>query len=760
MKPFLLSGRTALIILILVALLANTALVLIRLDNAPEAYFPTSSPTVQFENQLRETFPLDQVLVALFEGEGDTLWQDAFLARYFALGEALARDPMVDRVLSLANQDHIRSTEDGFAIEPLLDQAQADQLDNPRERRARVLGDRFAGGMLASEDGQALALVVRPRALNNSLERLELENTLRAAISAHQLDDHLTAVAGQIALDVAQLRAMIHDTLVLVPATLGFGLLIIWLMFRRWLAVAVSALVIAAVVNVSVALLILAGKPYTLISAILPPLMSALTVAALIHWLNAVALAARQGLSGPERAARAAHQVGKPILFVALTTGVGLLSLSFSSIQPIAAFGQVAAAGMLAQAAIMIWLVPPIFARWDRGAWSHRRRGVSWIDQSVRALRRQGMRRPLWVLGLSAVLLGIGLPQIARIQTETDLLRFFPPAHPITQSTERIGERLVGVTALELVFQAKGQRDAFKQPEALRSIQRTQQWLEAQPEVDRALSLVDFIEEMHLSFHGGDPAYRALPDSQNLITQYLLVYDGTDLYELVNREFDQSRLVLNLNVRGARAINDLIARIDNQLADQNLGDLRVRVAGFGRLFADQEQLLIQGQVRGLAAAVLLIALLMLILWRSPVQMLVSMIPNLAPIALIFIIMGLLGVWLDMATAMIASVTVGIAVDDTIHLMHNYRHRLAAGSAPVWALARAYQQTGRAIVVTTLILGGQFLLIGTSAFNPTAAFGLLTAVGLVAALFFDLLVLPALLLLTTRRRKPRPQRQAE
>ncbi|MBK5940399.1 efflux RND transporter permease subunit [Halochromatium roseum] len=755
MKPFFLSGRTALAILILVTVLANGALMLIRLDNAPEAYFPADSPTVQFENQLREHFPLDQVLVALFEDEQATLWQDTFLTRYFALAESLEDDPMVERVLSLANQDHMRSTDDGFAIEPLLDQAQMEKLAQAEERRDRVLSDRFAAGLLASEDGQALALVVRPRELRNSLERLQMENTLRDAISAHQLDDQLTAIAGQIALDVAQLRAMIHDTMVLVPSTLGLGLVIIWLMFRRWLAVLVSALVIAAVVNVTIALLILAGKPYTLISAILPPLMSALTVAALVHWLNAVALAARQGLSGPERAERAYRQVAKPIIFVALTTGVGLLSLSFSSIQPIAAFGQVAAVGMLVQAAIMTLFVPPIFARWDHGSWNRGRKRIAFTDMTVRTLRAMSMRRPLWVLGITTALLALGVPQIARIQTETDLLRFFPPEHAITQSTERIGERLVGVTSLELVYQAD-QRDRFKQPEALRSIQSMQGWLDAQPEVDRALSMVDFVEEMHLNFHGGDPAYRALPESQNLIAQYLLVYDGTDLYELVNREFDQTRLILNLNVRGARAINDLIARIDDQLASQDLGDLQVRVAGFGRLFADQEALLIQGQIRGLAAAVVLIALLMLILWRSPAQMLISMIPNLAPIALIFIIMGLLGVWLDMATAMIASVTVGIAVDDTIHLMHSYRGRLAAGSPPVWALARAYQQTGRAIVVTTLILGGQFLLIGTSAFNPSAAFGLLTAVGLVAALLFDLLALPALLLLTAGR--PRTARK--
>lgn len=739
-----LSGRVALAILIVLMLLANAALLRLRLDNAPEAYFPASSPTVRFESELRADFPLDQVLIALFEGPG--LWDDAFLNPFFELVATLERDPLVERVLTVSTLDHIQGDEAGFQVAPLLDRETADAL-NPTQRLARVLGDRFAPGLVVAEDGEALALVLRPRELNNSLERLALEEHLRAAVSDVGLDGRLTSVAGQVALDVAQLRAMIHDTLVLVPGTLSLGLFIIWFLFRRVLAVVVSALVIAAVVNLSVALLILAGKPYTLISAILPPLMSALTVAGLIHWLNATVQAAQLGLSGQARVDWVYREVARPILFASLTTAVGLASLSFSSIQPIAAFGQVAAVGMVLQASIMVFLVPPIFARWDRSDWTRRRRGgLVWIDRLVRRLRTLGMRRPLWVIGGTLLLLADGLPQIWRVQTETDLLRFFASEHPITRSTERIQERLVGVTMLELVFDA-GARDALMSPERLRVIRDVRDWLQSQPEVDRALSMVDLIEEMHWGFHAEDPAYRELPDDPNLIAQYLLVYDGTDLYELVDREFARARLTLNLSIRGARAINDFIDRTERQLAERDLEGMQVTIAGFGRLFADQERLLIEGQIRGLAAALLLIALLMLVFWRSLSQAVISLIPNVAPILFIFIFMGVFGIWLDMATAMIASVTVGIAIDDTIHLMHAYRQRLTAGSKPVWALARAYQRTGRAIVTTTIILCGQFLLLGVSDFVPTIEFGLLTAAGLLVALIFDLLFLPALLLLS-------------
>jgi predicted RND superfamily exporter protein len=137
---------------------------------------------------------------------------------------------------------------------------------------------------------------------------------------------------------------------------------------------------------------------------------------------------------------------------------------------------------------------------------------------------------------------------------------------------------------------------------------------------------------------------------------------------------------------------------------------------------------------------------MLFLWRSFGAAVLCMIPNLAPILLIFIVMGLSGLWLDFATATIASVAVGIAIDDTIHVYHGYTRGLKAGARPVRALARTFKQAGRAVMTTTIILSAQFMLLILSLFQPTAHFGLLTSIGLWTALIFDLLLLPAILII--------------
>ncbi len=732
----------SLALLLLIALALGSALVLLKLNvnNAPEVYFPATAPAVQFEQALRERFPHDQVIVAMFEPPDP--YADDFIAAMEEVADALQRHPMVDRVISAVTADQIRGSEDGFVVEPLLTLDTVAGLSSA-ERRERVLADRFAPGLLVSHDGAALALILRPKKLENSYQRHALEQTFVRAVEDGGLLPHMSALSGIIPLEVAQLRSMIRDSVMFIPATLALGLgLIAWL-FRRWLAVLTAALTIAATVNTTVALLILSGQPYTMISAILPPLISALTVALLIHWFSALTHAASRGFRGRERVDRAMDMIAKPAFYTALTTAAGLVSLAFSPTRPVMAFGAVAAVGMMVLCAVVLLLLPPIFARWDKKEWAARGAGIHGFDTMVNALRRIGMRRPLWVLGLATVLLVLCAIQIPRIAVETDLFRFFKPDHPITVSTERIQERLSGVTTLELVLDAQ-ERDAFKDPQRLAHLQELQRWVETLPEVDRAISMADLMEQMHWGFHEEDPAYQRLPDDPALISQYLLIYDGADLHELVDRDFQRARIVLNLDVHGARAINEVIARIEHRAAALS-DDFELTVAGFGRLFGDQEALLIEGQVRGLFVALLLIFALMALEWRSVRGAVLCMIPNMAPVVLIFGAMGALGIWLDMATAMVASVTVGIAVDDTIHVYHGYHRRVRAGVSRVWALARSYQHAGRAVSATTVILGGQFLLLGASQFVPTVEFGLLTAFGLVVALFFDLLVLPALLI---------------
>jgi predicted RND superfamily exporter protein len=738
-------GRPLLAALVLGAILLapGPLLLQLRLDNAPEAYFPKDAPAVRFNESVREDFPLDQVLVALFAG--DDLFSEAFLAKLERLGEAMEADPAVERVLSVITVDHIEASVDGFAVEPLLS---PDDGLTAKARQQRALGDRFARGVLVADDGQALALVVRPYPMDTSLERLRLENRLREAVAAQGLQGELAAVAGHIALDVAQLKAMARDVAILLPGTLGISLMLLWWLFRRWLVLALATATISAVTGFALLLLVLLGKPFTLITAIAPPLLTAITVAMLMHLFNAVAGAARRGLTGEARMRAVLAAVARPTVYAGLTTAVGLLSLWASPIRPIETFGLITALGVCLASLLVIGPVPALLLAFDRGPWAGGSRGLQRIDRVTGLLLRLSLRRPAWMLGGGVLLLALSAWQLTRIDVETDLYAFFAQDHPITRATARVEEELAGVMPLELVFEGPA-TDSLQAPERLAAIADVQAWLDRHPAVDHSASLPDLISEMHWAFHGEDPAYRALPEDGRLVAQYLFIYGGSDLYELVDRDFRRSRVLLNLNAHSAQSLNALLSDLRAYLETNPPADLAWDLAGMGRLFADQERLLIRGQLHSLYAVVGLVSLLMLLMWRRPGLAAVSMVPNVAPVVLIFGLMGLFGIWLDMATAMVASVAVGIALDDTIHLMHGFCERRSKRVPVVYALARAFRDRGRAVVATTLVLCAQFLFMATSSFQPTGVFGWLTAAGLLAALVFDLLVLPALLLLQGR-----------
>jgi len=741
--------RPGLAALLLTALLMlpGPFLLKLQLDNAPEIYFPADAPAMVFDRSVREDFPQDQVLVALFAGP--RVYNAAFLDALDGLAKELEQHPLVERVMSVTNVEHIRATADGFAVEELL--GTRHRVAEEAANAARARSDAFAPGALVSREHDAHALVVRPAPLDGSLQRLALQRALAGGIDDAGLGDQLAAIGGHVALDVAQLKAMIRDLATLIPGTLGISLVLLWWLFRRWLVLGLALATISAATGLSVVMLVALGEPFTLITAMVPPLVTALTVAMLMHLFNAVCNADANGLRGEARLRSALATVTTPTLFTALTTAGGLLSLLASPIRPIATFGLVAAVSTLCAALIVLFLLPALILRFDDRRWTAQLHSLRRLNRLTAALLRPALRHPVVVLVSGALLVLVAVLQIPRIEVQTDLYAFFAGEHPINRATARIEDSLSGVMPLELVFSTE-ERDGLKAPERLEAMAAVEGWLRAQPEVDYSLSYAATLAEMHAAFNGFAPGERPLPDSRALVEQYLLFYGGRDLEDLVTPDFTRSRLLVALNVHGSRELNGFLRRLEAHLAAAPPADLAWNTAGMARLFADQERLLIDGQVNSLYTVAALISGLMFLLWRQLRMTLTSLIPNFVPIIFLFGLMGVLGIWLDMATAMVASVAIGIAIDDTIHLLHGIREQRRRGRRLVTAIARSVRHRGRALVATTLVLCAQFLLMALSPFQPTAVFGLLTALTLAMALLFDLLVLPAIALILLRGAK--------
>lgn len=720
----------------------------IHFNNAGDIYSPADAPIIQLRESLFKEFPSDEALIALFEG--DDLFSPAFLGALDRVAKKLDAHPSVDRVLTLTTIEHIDATDDGFEVALLVD---PDNLTSrtPNEWKARVLGDEFAPNTLVSTDGKAVALVVRPKVLKESLARRDIAIALDAAIRDEKLDARQTATAGTVAQTVEELRSLWRDSAIFIPLTVVIGLALLWWVVGRVRPMIVGGLAMGTVVMVSVAGIVASGQPYTPITAMIPTLMAAYTTATLLHLYAAIQRGRIALLSRPKRIQRALSETFTPGLFNVLTTGAGLLSLLWVDIPPVQTFGLSGAIGTLMVFLVVFILVPPILLKWDTPRWPRRRSGLSYARRIAAAVAVFSLRNARAVLIGTLLLVLAAIPLALQLKVESNLIEFFAPEHSISRSTDRVESRLSGVTTMEVVLTAPD-RDGLKNPATLAQIKALQTWLEQQPEVDRSFSLVEVIEEMNRAFSGEELGDDALPADHKLVEQLLLIYDGEDLYELVNRDFQRGRIALNLNVHGANEIGKVLARIETRLQAHPIEGIDVEMAGWGRLFSDQEDRIVEGQIKSFTSAFLQILLLMALLFRSFRGALICLVPNLAPLFFIFVMMGTTGIALDVATVLIAGVILGITVDDTIHLYHGYLHRIQRGVSPVFAIIRSVEASGRAVIAISVVLIAQFSLLGLSDFRPTAHFGMLCAVGLFAGQVFELLLMPALLGL----RKPGPQ----
>ncbi len=750
-QPGIMRRKTAIALIVLIHVVSAALLLRLSLNNAPGLYFPQDAPATVLERELRAEFPSDEFLIALFRG-GD-MYAAPVLGALDRVAGTMAKHPDVDRVFAVTRVDHIAGSADGFVVAPLIDATQLD-TESPEDRKARVLGDRFMPRWLASTDGKALAMVVRTHKLSESRQRQSIEDAFHAAVREQKLETHLEAVAGTVALDAAEMRSMLRDTIVFTPLVMVLGLALMYWVVGRVIPVVIGAVAMSTSVIACVALIALIGQPYTLVTAMVPTLISAYTTANLLHFYAALKRMRDAGFHRPKRVIFALQEINTPAMFNVLTTAAGMISLVLVPIPPVQVFGLVGAVGVLVIYFVVFRLVPPLLVKYDHGPWAQGGGGFGWTRRLSFGLARIGIRYAGWVVGGMVAISVAGTALVLKVEAESDLLKFFNESHPLTVSTAKVESALVGVTALEIVVDGPG-RDAFKNVDLLRKVKALQTQVESLPEVDRSLSMMDIVEEMNWAFNDEDKAFRALPANDRMLAQLLLIYDGRDLQELVNNDYQRMRIILNVNVHGANAIQEVIGKVEEMIAKVDAPQLKWQMAGYGRLFADQEDLLVTGQLRSFAGAFGQIFIIMLLLWRTVPAAVISMLPNLAPLFFVFMLMGAAGIYLDMATVLIAGVVLGITVDDTIHIFYHYRMRRDKGAGVVFAIARSIETSGKAVLAVSLLLVSQFLLLSTSSFVPTSSFGLLTAIGLMSGQLLELLLLPALVVLWGRMKLRHP-----
>ena len=358
-----------------------------------------------------------------------------------------------------------------------------------------------------------------------------------------------------------------------------------------------------------------------------------------------------------------------------------------------------------------------------------------------------GLYKARWVVMGAYALICAGAVFLALSnKVNADPYKYFAKDFPMRKAQDFILEHLEGVVGFEMSIDS-GQDEGIKDPVFLGKVESFEKKLLEINGVTKSVSVLDVFKQTNRSLHGGDQAYYKLPESKELVAQEFFLYtmslpQGMDVNDQVTVKNDSMRMRLISEITDSDTWTKTAANI-MELGKKH--GLSVNVTGKTRLYQSMNGYVTRSFVVSLLLAVVLVALILIFAFRSIKIGLLSMIPNLIPLIFGGAMLKILGHSLDIGTVLVFSVCLGIAVDDTIHVLSNFRDYVRKGYSEKEAIAMVLTHTGPALLVTTMVLVGAFGTLAFATFLPNVYFGIMTAVVLISALITDVTCLPAMLM---------------
>lgn len=685
-----------------------------EVDNSVNALLEANDEGAADYARFSRLFGTDELIVLRLEHPEPK----RLLEEVVALTELLEDDETVDRVVSAA-------TAYSSEVTLLLDEEMGGlgELERLRPRFEGPLNRALELIRVKDEKATLFAL----GRITDPAKRQPLAAALEAKKAAIQEAGGRLLVAGPPLLNLELDRAAHRVEQRALPLLVAVAVIFLLLTTRSFLLSAVVLVPVALGVFATEGALGLAEASSNIIVDITKPLLLVLLLASGLHLVVGFQDARRQD-EGPREASESAFRnKGRAIALALFTTAVGFSSLAISPITPIRTFGILSAAGLLLGIPLTLWLLPALLSFVGaRGA--AKRQGI--LEPASLAAVRFGTRWRGPILVLAAVGILAGLGAITALRSDPHAIRYFPEDHPLRADYEAMEASGLGLSTLELVLTSTAGFERRPQLEALDRIARRAVALEG---VRDAISLPLFLREASFRSTRLDQ----LPDQ--LFIERALEERSELLGDFVSPNRESARVSLLIETLDADTLDALAANI-RDIVEEEAPSASLTVTGNYRLLLDAQRSLIETLVESLLATALLMELVLLLLLRSARLALAALVPNVLPVSLNFLLMVLVGIPLDLGTAMTGAIALGIAVDDTLHFVIAWRK---SGAEP------AARSTGRALVMTTVVIGAGFLALVSSDFGPTRNFGLLAGVAMVTALIADLVVLPPLLELTKR-----------
>lgn len=719
-----------------------------------EAFFSDDDPATEFFEEHRARFETDNDFILISLENSGSVFETDFLQKTHAFVEELKADSLVESVQCLTNmEDYVKTP-----FSPVVFTQPYIHIDDPSKYATdstRIFNRPELAGLFIRDDAGALIVFVKHRPYLSKALCDQLKGNLDDLLERYAFKDY--KYAGRAIGLGFYIKAMQYETAFFIG--LSFVLIIIFLvfMFRSiWGILVPLAIVFFSMVWI-VGLMATLGQPINMVLTVLPSIIFVVAMSDVIHLVTKYFDELRLGKDKLDAVKIAYKEIGFATFLTSVTTAVGFLTLLTVGMSPVHDFGIYTALGVLIAfilaytllPALLILTKPPQIVQtgFTKNAWYpilHRTFG--WIISNYKKI------------GIGFVVLTlVSVIGAFRVESNYFLLEDLSENSSLRKDYDYFDKEFMGLRPFELSVNLKDTNKRIYDYDVLKELNELDSFLVNDYGLKHCSSVIEVLKIANRTEHGGKPAYYTFPNAEDAASyvKRLDKFDKLGLLRLfVDSTAQYARFSSTTGDIGMAAVNEKNERFKTFFAQEiDTTLLHYEFTGTGHLLDRNMSSLSRNLTKGLVLALIIVSLIMGLLYRSIKIVVLALIPNLLPLLMLAAILGYAGIHLKVSTAIIFTISFGIAVDDTIHFMSKLKLELRKGKPLLYALKRTYLSTGRAIILTTLILCSGFLLLIFSDFLGTFYVGLLISCTLLFALLADLFLLPVLLILFYKDKKP-------
>ncbi len=723
----------------------------LEMDGSYRIWFGEESKILKDYDNFRATFGNDDAIIISFKDENGIFTKKA-LQSIDNITNELWQMKYVARVDSITNYQYVHSIAeepDDVIVEDFVQNIQSATPKYLASRKDIAINDPLVVDGFISRDGTTTMISARltPKVNDDSDKSMEIMKLVEEILAPErERTGYKYWLNGGPPLNKSFVDIGTNDATTFTPLVLIASMILLFLLFRRVSGALIPIGVVVFTFLTVLAVQVMLGYKLNNFTANLPVFVVAIGIADAVHVYIIWLMFRREGESNENAVLHSMKKNFLPIFLTSLTTAIGFATLTISKVIPVLTLGIATASGAILAFIISIVWMPAVLLILKK-------------EVKTKELEKEDIKKPLGygkfivknnktIIAITTIIFVILSVGLFKVKVDSNTIRYFDESVEIRKSTEFLMQNLTGPMAYEIVVDS-GKQNGIKDPEFLKTVEKFYSDFQGKfSDVRHLSSLMDTIKRFNKVLDGKE----VIPDNQNLIAQYLLLYSlslpqGMEINDKMDIKEQKLRITGQVNIvdtsKDLEMINYIYDWWEKTPYD---GTVQGQTAMFAYMQSDVTDTLIYS----LSLAIILVSIIMLLIFKRFKILWVFILPNILPVMLVVGLMGWIDISIDIGVAIAGAIIIGVAVDDTIHFLVKYFDARKRGLSMEDTFDEVLRYAGKAILFTTIILSISFSMFAFSTFTPNQNFGIVTASALIIAFIVDLLLLPALLSIADRK----------